>query len=238
MMALFRRKRKNPAADPTKNGEGTGSPYTDAQNVWLERYGHFVSSASNWRLIAILEAIVLVIAVIGLIYTANQTKFVPYVVEVDKIGQALPVAPADRAAPVDQRVLHAQLARWITTARSVVRDSIVEQDYINLTYGLIAAQSEAKGFLDDYYRSNNPYIRARAETVEVNVTSILPVSSQTYEVRWTETHRDQQGHQLKQTNWEASIGIAIVPPSDEATIMNNPLGIYITTLNWTPLAPQ
>jgi type IV secretion system protein TrbF len=235
---MLKRGRKTIEDDPVKNGSGTGSPYTDAQSVWLERYGHFVSSAANWRLVAMLEAVVLVVAVVGLIYTANQTKLVPYVVEVDKIGQALPVAPADRAAPVDQRVLHAQLARWITTARSVVRDPIVEQDYVNLTYGLIAAQSEAKGFLDDYYRSNNPYMRAKSETVEVDVTSILPVSTQTYEVRWTETHRDQQGHQLRQNNWEASIGIAIVPPADEATIMNNPLGIYITTLNWTPLTPQ
>jgi type IV secretion system protein TrbF len=237
-MPLLRRRRKSPADDPIKSGAGTGSAYTDAQNVWLERYGHFVSGAANWRLIAFLEAIVLVIAVAGLIYTANQTKFVPYVVEVDKIGQALPVAPADRAAPVDQRVLHAQLARWVMTARSVVRDPIVQQDYVNFTYGMIAAQSEAKGFLDDYFRSNNPYMRAKTETVDVNVTSILPVSGQTYEVRWTETHRDQQGHQLRRNDWEASIGVAVVPPSDEATIMNNPLGIYITTLNWTPLTPQ
>jgi type IV secretion system protein TrbF len=237
-MKLLRRKADDLAGDPLKNGRGTGSPYTDAQHAWLERYGHFVSSASNWRLIALLEAAILAVAVVGLLFTANQSKFVPYVVEVDKIGQALPVAPANRAAPVDQRVLHAQLARWITTARSVVRDNVVEQDYVNLTYSLIAAQSAAKGFLDDYYRTNNPYVRSSTETVEVNVTSILPVSSQTYEVRWTETHRDQHGHQLKQDNWEASIGIEIIPPSDELTILNNPLGIYITTLNWTPLAAQ
>ena len=37
----------------------------------------------------------------GIIHIGSQSKFVPYVVQVDRLGQAVAVAPADRAAPAD-----------------------------------------------------------------------------------------------------------------------------------------
>jgi type IV secretion system protein VirB5 len=33
-------------------------------------------------------------------------------------------------------------------------------------------------------------------------------------------------------HWQATLSIAINPPSDEATLRVNPLGIYINSFNW------
>jgi type IV secretory pathway TrbF-like protein len=120
------------------------SPYLNAQNVWLERYGHFIQQAYNWRLIAMLEAVALIVGVFGLIYVASQTKFVPYIVDVNKEGLPINVHIADQGSTIDQRVVHAELASWISNARSVVTDRIVEKQNIDGVYSMIADNSPAR----------------------------------------------------------------------------------------------
>jgi len=211
------------------------SPYLNAQNVWLERYGHFIQSAYNWRLIAMLEAIALIVGVFGLIYVASQTKFVPYVVDVNKEGLPINVHIAEQSGPIDQRVVHAELANWITDARSVVTDRIVEKQNLNGVYSMVQTGSAATGYLDQYYPvgGHSPFDRASKETDVVAVTAILPVSNQTYVVQWTETIRDLTGRVTSTQNWEASISVAFTPPKTEDDVIRNPLGMFITNVTWT-----
>jgi type IV secretion system protein VirB5 len=215
--------------------EPTGDPYLDARNAWNERYGSYIAQAYNWRLLALLEAIALVTAIVGLIYVATQTKFVPYVVAIDKVGTAIAVAPADRASSVDQRVVRAQLANWIVLARSVVLDRIVELRNLQDLYALVAPASPALGFLDSWYpqEGHSPLDLAKKETVQVNVNAILQISPTSYEMQWTETIRDLHGKVTGTETWDATAQIAFRPPDDEATILRNPLGLYITSIDWT-----
>jgi type IV secretion system protein VirB5 len=210
------------------------NPYADAQNVWIERYGSHISQAYNWRLLAILEAVALIAAVCGLVYIAQESKLVPYVVAVDKIGQAVAVQPADRASTIDPRVVRAMLANWIVDARSVSTDRIIERSYIDAVYNLIPADAASLGYLNDYYSNNgkSPYVRATKETDQIAIVSILPVSATSYEVQWTETLRDFHGHTTGTQSWAATLMIAFRAPTDEATILKNPLGLYITSVNW------
>jgi type IV secretion system protein VirB5 len=211
------------------------NPYLNAQRVWLERYGNFVQQAYNWRLIAVLEAIALMIGIVGLIYVAGQSKFLPYIITIDKIGQPVSVHVLDRASPIDERVVHAELANWLADARNVVTDRVVEKSNIDAVYAMVADGSAARGYLDSWYPAggHSPFERAAKGTVEIAVDAILPVSSETYVVQWTETLRDLGGHVTETQRWEASISVAITPPTDEATIMRNPIGLFITSLNWT-----
>ena len=228
-------KKKQAAQAPLADGRGTGDPYLDAQSVWLERYGSYVKQAYNWRLMAMLEAVALIVAVIGLIYVASQTKFVPYVVAVDKIGEAFAVHPADRASPVDPRVVRAELANWVVKARSIVTDRIVEHRDIDDVYAIVPDGTAARGYLDAYFQAsgNSPFDRAMRETVEIKVTAILPISPTTYTVQWDELTRDLRGKETGRHSWEASIGVGFRPPADESQILRDPLGLYITTLSWT-----
>ena len=228
-MKMFKSRSKPPvAAAPSTERD----PYVDAREAWVERYGTFVQQAYNWRLIAMLEAVALIV---GLIYLASQTKFVPYVVAIDKVGTAIAVAPADRASTVDQRVVRAQLANWLVFARSVVTDRIVELKFVNNVYALVASDSSAKGFLDAYYPNNgrSPFDRAKTETDTVAVNAILPISGQSYQLQWTETIRDLHGRVTSTQTWEGTATIAFRPPDNEQTILQNPLGLYITSIDWT-----
>jgi type IV secretion system protein VirB5 len=213
----------------------TGDPYTDGRGVWMERYGTYVQQAYNWRLVAMLQAIALVVAVAGIIYLASQTKFVPYVVAIDKIGSAIAVAPADRASPVDQRVVRAELARWIVNSRSVVTDRIVTLKTLDSVYAFVAPNSAAMGYINEWYSApgHSPLERAKKETDQVAISAILPISSSTYELQWTETLRDEHGAITEKQDWDGSATIAFTPPATEAGVVVNPLGLYITALNWT-----
>jgi len=45
--------------------------------------------------------------------------------------------------------------------------------------------------------------------------------------------RDLQGRLFKTTHWQASLEIGFNPPTDEAELLKNPLGIYVHTISWT-----
>jgi type IV secretory pathway TrbF-like protein len=173
-------------------------------------------------------AVSLVLA-IGVVWQAAQSKVVPYVVEVDKLGDALAVARADRAASADVRVIKAQLAAWIVDVRSVSSDPLAQKSALSSSYALTAATATI--FLNDYYRQHSPFGEPRI--VAVSVDAVLPVSQQTYQLQWSEDARDLQGRDLATTHWLASLTVAFDPPTDERGILSNPLGLYVTGISWT-----
>ena len=50
-------------------------------------------------------------------------------------------------------------------------------------------------------------------------------------MEWKETSRNHTGALLEQVSYEATVTINIEPPSDDATIIANPGGIYITAIS-------
>jgi type IV secretion system protein TrbF len=206
------------------------NPYLSARREWNERYGDYIARARNWRWAAMGALAVSLVLAIGVVWQAAQSKVVPYVVEVDKLGQTVAVGRADRAAPADARVAKAQLAAWIATVRSISSDPLAQKSALSRAYALTAAT--ATTFLNDYYREHSPFGQPR--TVAVSVDAVLPISQQTYQLQWTEDTRDLQGRDLATTHWIASVTVAFDPPSDERGVLSDPLGLYVTGISWTP----
>jgi type IV secretion system protein TrbF len=123
----------------------------------------------------------------------------------------------------------AELAAWIVDVRSISSDPLAEKGALSRAYSATAAT--ATTFLNDYYRQHSPFGQTR--TVAVSVDSVLPISNQTYQIQWTEDARDLQGRDIGSTQWLASVTVAFDPPTDERGILNNPLGLYITSISWT-----
>jgi type IV secretion system protein TrbF len=205
------------------------SPYLSARREWNERYGDYIARARNWRWAAFGALAVSLVLGVGVAWQAAQSKVVPYVVEVDKLGDAVAVARADRAAPTDMRVIKAQLVAWIVDVRSVSSDPLAQKSALTRSYALTAATATI--FLNDYYRQHSPFGQTR--TVAVSVDAVLPVSNQTYQIQWSEDARGLQGRDIDTTHWIASLTVAFDPPTDERGILSNPLGLYITGISWT-----
>jgi type IV secretion system protein VirB5 len=62
---------------------------------------------------AILSLLIALAAVVGMIWIGSQTKFVPYLVKVDKLGESAAVNPAPETTPADPRIITAEMARWV-----------------------------------------------------------------------------------------------------------------------------
>jgi type IV secretion system protein TrbF len=70
------------------------TPFQKAAQVWDERIGSARIQARNWRLIAFANLFVAAGLAGGLIWQAARGTVTPWVVEIDRLGQAQAVSPA------------------------------------------------------------------------------------------------------------------------------------------------
>lgn len=202
-----------------------------ARREWNERYGEFVKAASTWRLIAIIAIATAFIGTMGAVYIGSQSKLIPYVIGVDEMGRVTSAGIPDQKG-IDEKVLRATLADWITWHRSVVSDPAVQEQFVLKTYAYLTQASAAKGSLDEWYKSelNNPYERMKSGTVTVEVQSVLLMSERTYQLDWKETTRNRAGQLTGSQNFRSLITIEALG-IDPSLVLKNPLGVYIQTIS-------
>jgi type IV secretion system protein VirB5 len=220
----------------------SSNPYVEARREWDERYADLVLGKRNWQLAAGgLLAATLILAS-GIVWQATRSRYIPYIVEVDKLGYALTVPQplvASATPDAEDRIERYEIATFIRNARSVSSDPQAEQQQLNSL--LAHARGAADHFLDSYYHADgfnhNPFKLAQKQTVTVQIDSILQVSPRTYRIRWTETSRDLNGVNLgAPTHWEAQLQTELIPPNSGDTIVSNPLGLFVTQISWTQQA--
>lgn len=214
-----------PAKDTGKN------PYFDGRQEWLERYGSYISRANQWRIFSVLAALALIISLSCNFVQSSQVKTVPYIIEVDQLGKVGAVARADSASTTPKRLIQAEIANCISSWRTVTADVELQQKMIDrLSFFMAGA---AKGVMREWYETNNPYEIAKAgKLVHVEIKGLpLPVSGDSYRVEWTETVRSHAGIILDSNQYEATATIQLQPPTQEAVILRNPGGIYITAIS-------
>jgi len=209
------------------------NPFIDGRREWAERYGEYIQSAYHWRIVGIGALFVSLIAVCGMVYTASQNHFIPYVVQVDKLGNAVPAGRADTASVADSRIIRAQLARWIVNTRAVYVDAAAQRQAIDDSYSMISRSGSSYKLLTDYYRGSDPFRRATTETVTVEVETVLNMGGDTWRVEWMEITRGRNGEVQDTQAYQAAVTVIISPPTDQMTILKNPLGIYVTEFSWT-----
>jgi type IV secretory pathway TrbF-like protein len=207
--------------------------YLAARREWNERYGDYISQAHNWRLIAIAALGVAAIAVAGNVWQSSQSRVQPFVVEVDKLGDALAVQRADIASPIPVGVIRAQLARYIQDVRSVSIDVQAERAFINEAFAMVDKNGSAFTFLNNYFTANDPFTRAASETVFAHVESVLPLpGSNTWRIEWSEDTVARDGRPEFTKHWEATITVSINPPTTDAAILVNPTGLFVEASPW------
>ena len=228
-MGFFKKKQAGEApAKPTRAGN---NPYLQAREEWLERYGSYISRATQWRMVAFFCLIITGISITGNVIQANQQKVVPYIVHVDDLGKAAAVARADRASVTPERLVQAEIANCITYWRTVTADIDLQKKMIDRLSFFMAGS--AKGVVRQWYETNNPYeIAKKGQLIHIEVKGLpLPVSADSYRVEWTETTRSHAGVELDKHVYEATVTVQVNPPTSDAVIVKNPGGVYITSLS-------
>jgi type IV secretion system protein VirB5 len=209
------------------------SPYLAARQEWTERYGSYVQAARAWRIVGILGLAMAVTGFAYALYLSTQIKLVPYIVEVDKLGNSVTAGFPQQIEYADPRVVRATLGNFITCFRSITPDAVVQKQYIDRTYALLRASDPSTQKINAWFRGNSPFEKAVTSTVAIEVNNIVALSNQTYQIDWTEYERDRKGKETGTRRFRGIATVALIAPQDEAIIRLNPIGLYVQDLEWT-----
>lgn len=209
------------------------NPYLAARQEWSERYGSYVKAASAWRAVGIVSLGLAVLGVSYALYLSTQVKLVPYIVEVDKLGNTVSGGFPQQIEYADTRVVRATLGNFVTSFRSITPDAVVQKQYIDRTYALLRTSDASTQKVNAWFRGNSPFEKAVNATVAIEVNNIVALSNQTYQIDWTEYERDRKGKELATRRFRGIATVSITSPQDEATIRLNPIGVYVTDFDWT-----
>ena len=206
------------------------TPYQKAAQVWDERIGSARVQAKNWRIMAFGSLVLSAGFASALIWQSARGTVVPWVVQIDKLGQAQAVAPASADyRPTDPQVAW-HLARFIEQVRSIPADPIIVRQNWLRAYEWTTDRGAAA--LNDYARANDPFTKVGKQQVAVEVSSVIRASQASFRVAWTEKHFEN-GQLSKTERWTAILTIVLQPPRDAERLRANPLGIYVNAINWS-----
>lgn len=214
-------------------GETAENPYMAARLEWNERYGSYIHAARTWRIVGMAGMLMAVIGFSYGLFQSTQVKLVPYIVEVDKLGTAASAGFPQQIEYADPRVVRATLGGFVSNFRSVTPDAIVQKHYIDRTYALLRTSDPATEKVNNWFRGNSPFEKARHATIAVEVTNIVALSKQSYQVDWTEYERDRKGKETAVRRFRGIATVTLNPPQDESIIRLNPLGLYLRDFDWT-----
>jgi type IV secretion system protein TrbF len=206
------------------------TPYQRAGQLWDERIGSARVQAKNWRLMAFGCLGLSSLLSGGLLWQSMQSRVTPYVVEVDKLGEAQAVTPAEAAfQPTDPQVAW-HLAKFIENVRSVSLDPVLMRANWLSAYDF--ATKRGAVFLGDYARSANPFAQVGTRTVSVQVTSVVRASDRSFQVKWIETAYER-GSPAGSAHWTAILTVMLKPPASADILRRNPLGVYVDAIDWS-----
>jgi type IV secretion system protein TrbF len=206
------------------------TPYQKAAQVWDERIGSARVQAKNWRLMAFGCLMLSGGLASGLVWQSLRGTVTPWVVQVDHLGQAQAVAPADGSyQPTDPEIAF-HLARFIEDVRGLPADGIVlRQDWLR-AYDFTTDRGAAA--LNDYARTNDPFANLGKLQISIEVTSVIRASPISFRVAWIQ--RSYENGSLSATErWTAILTVIIDTPRDADRLRKNPLGVYVNAINWS-----
>ena len=209
------------------------NPYLAARQEWNERYGSYVKAAAAWRIVGITGMVLAVVTTSYALYQSTRVKLVPYIIEVDKLGSAVTAGFPQQIEYADPRVVRATLAGFVSNFRSVSPDTAVQKQYIDRTYAMLRTADPATEKVNAWFRANSPFDKARTATVSIEVSNVVVLSNQSYQIDWAEIERNRRGKELSTRRFRGVATVVLTPPQDEQTIRLNPIGLYLRDFDWT-----
>lgn len=206
------------------------TPYQKAAQVWDERIGSARVQARNWRLMAFGCLTLSAGFASALIVQSVQGSITPWVVEIDRLGQAQTVAPANpNYKPTDPQIAF-HLARFIEDVRGLPADAIVLRQNWLRAYDFTTDRGATA--LNDHARVNDPFVKLGKLQASVEVSSVIRASPESFRIAWTERRFDN-GQLSATERWTAILSVVIETPRDADRLRKNPLGVYVNAINWS-----
>ena len=206
------------------------TPYQRAEQIWDERIGSARVQAKNWRLMAFGCLVLSAGLAASVVWQSNQSRIVPYVVEVDKLGEAQAVAPAIANYKPSDGETAWFLAKFITDVRSLSSDPVIARKNWLEAYDYTTNHGAA--YLNQFAQTHDPFKDIGERTVSVQITSVVRVSGESFQVKWIEQHFDHDAVSSTE-HWTGILTILTKPPTTAEVLRKNPLGIYVNAIDWS-----
>ena len=228
---------------PVEGGRRTGespNPYLSARRTWNDLMKAQVASRRSWEMIAILCLLIALASVGGIAYVGSQSKFIPFLYQVDTHGHATAIGPVEQASQTDPRVLASAIGEFIANARLVTVDAALQRKAVYQVYAMLNEQDPATGKMNHWMNGTedaNPFTRAETETVTVDISTVLPQTADTWEVTWLESVWDRKGEvKIPPVPMRALVTVYRAEPSatvSEDELRRNPLSVYVRDFSWS-----
>lgn len=206
------------------------TPYQRAGQAWDDRIGAARVQARNWRVMALGGLLLSTGLAAGLLWQSLQSRVTPYVVEVDRLGEARSVAPAAADYnPTDPQIAWA-LGRFISHVRGISLDPVLMREHWLAAYDFAGERGEL--FLNEYARSSDPFSQVGTRSVSVEITSVVRASPRSWQVKWKES-AFERGSLAAASRWTAMLTVAVKPPRSADVLRRNPLGLYVEAIDWS-----
>lgn len=206
------------------------TPYQRAGQAWDERIGSARVQARNWRLMAFGSLFLAGGFASALVWQSTRGTVVPWVVQIDKFGEAQATAPAVADyRPTDPQIAW-HLARFIEQVRSIPADAVIVRQNWLRAYEFTTDRGAIA--LNDYARSNDPFTKVGKTQIAVEISSVIRASPDSFRIAWVE--RAYENGQLSGTErWTAILTVVIQQARTAEKLRANPLGVYVNAINWS-----
>jgi type IV secretory pathway TrbF-like protein len=216
----------------------SANPYLAAREEFVSTFGDLARGKRNWQVVSFALLGLLGLVLVAYLRLSLASRITPYVVEVDRLGQAVAFGPAEPLRASDHRIRVFALALLIHDLRTISADPDAQRDMLRAAYAYAAGS--ARTTLDAYFSdpAHDPRVLGRAFGRDVQITSVLRVpgpDGRTWKVAWRETERPRVAGPLRTAAWEAYLTLELHPPTTAEGLLRNPIGLYVTDLNWSEI---
>ncbi|MFQ5569866.1 MAG: VirB8/TrbF family protein [Rhodothermales bacterium] len=214
----------------------SGHPYLQGRYEFEQVFGDLARRRRTWQIVAMLALILSLVLGVGFAGLARTQRIVPYVVELDRLGETRSVGKL-ALEEIPERAMIAALRRFIHNARTIPTDARLLNARLNeaRTYAMgQALDAFVTAVREESLAMEQMLKRGDARYVE-EISSILsvPGSPNSYRVTWKERTDSQEGNEVNA--YEGYFTLRIVPPGTEEEILANPFGIYVVDYTWSRL---
>ncbi len=206
------------------------TPFQKAGQLWDERIGSARVQARNWRMMAFGSLLLSAGLASALIWQSARGTVTPWVVQIDKLGQAQAIAPAIADyKPTDPQIAF-HLAHFIEDVRSIPADAVILRQQWLRAYDFTTDRGASA--LNDFARTHDPFANLGKTQIAVDVSSVIRASPDSFRISWTQ-RRYENGQLAATERWTAILSIILQTPHDPERLRKNPLGVYVTAIHWS-----
>lgn len=249
MLNLFRKKEATagkPAADRKPARALTSDPAVSpflaehTRGGMTDRFADLNQRRGDWVLLAAGLTVCLLVSLGLNVYQAVRTHLIPFKVVVDgSDGYLLDSGPLEPMDNIEGLYVRRELREVITGLRTVTADRAATRGQFNRAWNRVREESDAYRYLSSYYskEGNNPMQLRGQRTIVEFVGPTRLEGTDTWTFVWVERSAIA-GKGITEDRYRGSMTVEILPVEDIATAEKNPLGVWVTGIEWERVSSQ